>query len=228
MLIGISTILAPDYCCGCGKIGQIICEGCRYNITSEPFSHCIVCLMALEGSKGSSNLCRSCNLLYRRAWTLGFREESLEKLVNLSKFGASRAGCRAQAELLYEIVDSLPSDTVVTAIPTIPTHIRQRGFDHAELIARHFAKLRKHCYAPLLVRKNKAVQHGAKRKDRFEQAEKAFAIRGVKLEKAPILLIDDVFTTGATIGAAAKLLAEHYDTEVWTAITTRQSLDHKR
>lgn len=213
-------LVAPDHCYMCNKTGTILCNSCKYDITDESFGRCMLCLVpTIDG-----NLCSGCIGPLTRAWVVGERTDVLQRLTNDSKFASNRRACLAQASLLDTILPRLPDDTLVTPIPTIWPHIRQRGFGHAEYVARSLATMRHLAYSPLLTRITNSVQHGATRQQRLKQAKQAYAC-GVPLDDAPILLVDDVCTTGASLVAAANVLRQAGARQVWAAVTTRQMLE---
>ncbi len=217
---GLFNLIAPHYCCSCGEIGEVLCEYCKYNIESEFAGQCLVC----GGLTGSNQaLCRTCQVPYSRAWCVGRKSDELERLITAYKFNRTKAAYRPLAELLHEAIPLLPPDTVVTAVPTVSGHIRERGYDHAELIAKRFASLRKHQYQTVLTRLTKARQRGANRQQREVQAKVAFGAN--MTVSGAYLLVDDVLTTGATIKYASKALLDAGATEVWVAIVARQPLE---
>ena len=219
MKLSILNLIAPHYCCSCGEIGAILCEYCKFNITSEPYDACILCGM-LAG--GRENACQQCRTEFSKAWCAGERANELKTLIDAYKFNRARAAYRVLAEILHEIVPFLPEDVIITAVPTIPAHIRVRGYDQAKLLARHFAKLRHLPYQAAVVRQTNTVQHTAKTKrQRTEQAKKAFSATAEPGRM--YLLIDDVCTTGASLRYAAKALKDAGAKEVWVAVLAKQS-----
>ena len=217
MLIRFSDLLAPHYCCSCGEIGAILCDYCKYNIISERVMQCISC-ERLTG--GDESLCRQCALPYSRAWCVGVKTDELEKVIEAYKFGRAKSAYQLLAQLLDEVVPLLPDDTIVTAIPTVAAHIRERGYDHAALLARRFAATRRYTYSTPLVRLTKTRQRGASRRQREAQAKEAF--RAISTVTGTYLLIDDVFTTGATVKYAAQALHDAGASEVWVVVLARQ------
>lgn len=221
MINRLADIIAPDHCLECGFVGSVLCESCYYNITEERFGRCIACLKPNR----ADGKCMSCNLPFSRAWTVGFREGTLETLVDVSKFESSRRGCKVQAHLLNDLLPQLPPKTVVVPIPTTRPHIRQRGYGHAEAIARQLSRYRDVPYRALLQRRNHSVQHGSSRRDRQKQAAQAYRTRGKLDEETTYLLVDDVYTTGFTAQYAAETLQKAGAGDVWLAVTSRQPLD---
>ncbi len=214
MLFQLSNLIFPDYCCSCGKIGSIFCKGCAYDIISEPFGRCILCTKPSNSAK-----CVSCSTAFSRAFVVGDRSSVLHNLVAVSKFGSSRSGCFAQATLLDAVLPELPEDSIFVPIPTIQPHVRGRGFGHTERIARELSKRRNVRYLACLQRRHNKVQVGANARERKRQADTAFATKGQLSPKTTYILIDDVYTTGATVKAAAKVLKDSGADEVWIAIT---------
>lgn len=210
-------IVAPHHCYGCGKMGQVLCDNCIFDIKNEPFERCVACL-----SPTSGNLCLSHRLPYSRVWCAGEREGALEATIDGYKFMRMRSAGFSLAELLDGVVPQLPAQTVVTAVPSIAPHIRQRGYDHATVLAQAFARKRNLAYDQVLFRRGKTAQRGATRKTRIAQAKEAFTVSGGIRRSVPYLLIDDVLTTGATVRYAAQALRYAGASEVWVAVLARQ------
>ncbi len=105
---------------------------------------------------------------------------------------------------------NLPDNSQVLAIP-IPLHPdkqRQRGFNQAELIAKGFCQQTGIKLNQSLLRvKSTEAQFQLNPTDRQQNLNNAFALKpGHKLQGRSIILIDDIYTTGATISAASQPL----------------------
>lgn len=221
MLDNLLSYIAPHYCCGCGKIGSLICANCKYNITYEPNVICVACKKPTVGYW----LCNTCKMPYERIWVVGERTGILQRLIGLYKFERTRSAFRVLGDLILDTIPELPINTVIVPIPTIPTHIRQRGYDHMLLIAKYLALRRKLEYSNIIQRKTNSVQRGANAKKRKIQAMNAFIINEKIDTNKTYLLIDDVFTTGATIKYASLALRNAGAKHIWVAIIARQTLD---
>jgi len=124
-------------------------------------------------------------------------------------------------KMLDQRVAILPKNTIVTAVPTVSRHIRQRGFDHAAALAQGFALRRKLAYIPLFKRISQQSQHELSGVARFAAATAAFGLKQ-QPQKQPVLLIDDIITTGATLQACTRLMRESGVDEVYVAVVARQ------
>jgi len=112
------------------------------------------------------------------------------------------------AELIERDPGAFAADVVVP-VPLHATRLRERGFNQAELIARPLAKrLGLPLKSYLLVRtKPRPDKLKLTRKERWRTVRGAYAMReDTSIDKVRVLLIDDVFTTGATLDACARVL----------------------
>lgn len=92
-------------------------------------------------------------------------------------------------------------------IPTATARVRERGFDHARLIAKYFATSHRRGLYGNLKRLGQSRQVGSKRETRLKQLENSFVVvRSRELRGKTVLLVDDVMTSGATIESAANCL----------------------
>jgi ComF family protein len=113
---------------------------------------------------------------------------------------------------LAELVAAQPELHEVDAVVPVPLHstrLRERGYNQAELIARPLARRLGLPLRPLLLVRTKPRPDKLKlsRKERWRIVRGAYGMReGSQVDKARVLLVDDVFTTGATLDACARVL----------------------
>jgi ComF family protein len=110
-----------------------------------------------------------------------------------------------------------PPDRVVP-IPLHPRRLRRRGFNAADLIARRIAWRLERPFDPTLLERirDTGSQAGRAAPERRRNVHGAFrARRTLPPGHAPILLIDDVLTTGSTLEAAGEALLAGGAAEVW-------------
>ncbi|MDO5480059.1 MAG: ComF family protein [Candidatus Saccharibacteria bacterium] len=182
----LADLLFPHSCRGCGLTGEALCECCKNNIVRNR-----------EDFKKSN------------MYVVSRRDGILNQLVQDYKYHSIRALARPLAELLDQVLPkNLPKNSIVVPLPTATNHIRNRGFDHTYLLAKNLGKIRKFKVEKILVRNKNTVQVGSTKKERFTQATKAYILNPkIKIQKdATYILLDDVYTTGASINAAKNLL----------------------
>lgn len=216
----LADLFAPHYCCSCGEIGSPLCNRCMYDIVNDGTSQCMACL---KPTARFGDICKECTVPYSRGWFAGMHGSALRQLINYFKFKNMRHAAYFLAKLLDATLPDLPATVTVVPVPTVPSHIRQRGYDHALLIAKHFARMRGLGCSADLLRRGITTQRGANRSIRDQQAAQAFAC--TKRLQGTYLLIDDVSTTGATLKYAAKALRSAGAEEVWVAAVSREPLD---
>ena len=100
----------------------------------------------------------------------------------------------------------------VTWVPTVRSRRLERGFDHAELIARHFGALIGRPTRGVLRRTSDGHQTGRNRSERLVGV--SFVASPVVRSKT-VCVVDDVITTGTTMHEAARALARGGATEIF-------------
>jgi ComF family protein len=105
-------------------------------------------------------------------------------------------------------------NAVVVPIPMHPKKLQQRGFNQAELIGRSFCQCTRLKFESSGFERVKETEamFGLNQRDRAANVAEAFILGKSfqrRLPKAPVLLVDDIYTTGATARSAAKTLNQH-------------------
>jgi ComF family protein len=177
-------------------------------------------------------LCRRIEPTFARAAAYGSYESGLRDLIHLLKYGGVRPAANVLGRMLAEAIATLEPSFPADSIPVIPvplhrTKLRQRGFNQAELIARvavkGFNPARLRLSAAVLERKrDTASQIGLTSHQRRENLRGAFAVAQPDLVKGrEVLVVDDVYTTGATVSECARVLRRAGATKVWVATVAR-------
>ncbi len=153
-------------------------------------------------------MCRQDGASFDLAYSFGSYEGSLQKLIHLFKYGKVES---LAAPLSLLLMRALPRDLNFDHVIAMPMHWRkqwERGFNQAELLAapvskRFGLKLSGHLRRARYTKS----QAGLDERERRENLKGSFAVRRPEqISGRRVLLIDDVFTTGATLGAAAETL----------------------
>lgn len=146
-----------------------------------------------------------------RAATLYEADGTIRQAILLFKYGGRLSLGRHLGRLMVEVADRLldPREfDLLIPVPLHPKREQERGFNQATLLAKEVGR---GCGLPVgrrLLRRVRATeaQRGA-RKEREANVKGAFRVdRPEKVNGRRVLLIDDVFTTGATVSECAKAL----------------------
>lgn len=158
--------------------------------------------------------CPNCETEMLGLFAVGWREGVLKKLVSEFKYESVRTVGEVLTEMLDETIPDLSvvlpegAEVVVVPLPTIGKHVRKRGLDHTLILARKLAKKRGWKCGRILERAADTVQVGAKAKERQEQAKRAYEVSRKVDSGKYYLLLDDVWTTGASMKAAEQVMRE--------------------
>lgn len=159
-------------------------------------------------------LCRRDVYAFDCARSFAIYERETVKAVTLLKYEAVAPLGNWFAERLFELVQRTPefaSADVIVPVPLHPTRQKERGFNQAELIARPLARrMGKPLRSWLLVRtRPRPDRLRLSRKERWRIVRGAYSTReGSQVDNLRVLLVDDVFTTGATLDACSRALKQ--------------------
>jgi ComF family protein len=213
-------LIAPHMCISCGKEGSLLCKSCIEEYFQPSLSRCAGCF---EISK-DYRVCRKCRywLPLQSVYVANIYEGVYEQLLKALKFEYRRQAVESISAMLNETIYGLPKDVVVCPIPTAPSRVRERGFDHAKLIAKELSAKSGIKYLNALGRHTNVRQLGSGRQKRLKQMESEFYILRTDLAGKNVLIIDDVMTTGATLAGASKVLKEAGVKSVYGAVFARK------
>lgn len=195
---------SPHICKGCGATPTTLCDSCYINYTNQHYNCCLYCSKKLP----TGCLCVDCRKrhgCFNNLLATFERRGPLARLVGDYKYNSEIASSPIIARLLAEAITARYDGIVY--IPTIARHKRVRGFDHMEQVARQLSR-RINCPVGhrILYRTDNLVQHEQNWQDRQKKIASSIACHQVDLSGQYLLLIDDIWTTGATLSTAARLL----------------------
>jgi competence protein ComFC len=231
------TLVYPQACAVCGASVEsrhdgVACAGCwqATRLLIEGDGLCWKCgaftSAEVDREKRESIRCGRCDTgAFSNARACGFYEGALRASILSLKREAHVA--RRLAQMMFELKKREPLDSANLIIP-IPLHAereRERGFNQAALLASELARL---SHLPIdehsVVRRVHTERHraGMDSRARRDSVAKAFALRHPQsVSGRRVLLVDDVFTTGATVSVCAAVLKEAGAAEVFVLTLAR-------
>lgn len=218
MLQRILDSIFPRTCPVCGEIvmprGQLICRDCLSLLSFVRSPVCEKC--GKEILTGSRKLCYDC-AHRERTFTANRALLNYEENARRCMAKIKYKNCREHTELFGKMMAIRLCDFILEMNPDclvpVPAHIsrqKMRGYNQAELIAEVIGRETDiPVRADLLIRrKHTAAMKNLGAEDRLNNLREAFAVcdTGIPKEIKRIMLVDDIFTTGATIEACSKIL----------------------
>lgn len=130
-----------------------------------------------------------------------------KQLVLSMKHGARKDGLKVYANWMIEAAPFAHEADLIAPVPLHWTRLWTRGYNQAAWLALAIARQIGQPYAPLaLLRKRRTPsQNGLSASGRARNVEGAFTV-SQDVRGKTVLLVDDVYTTGATLNACAKTL----------------------
>lgn len=229
----ILDLVFPPLCTLCGKAiaRGPICPTCWAKARPIVGPMCIRCgipvASAKQGGDASVYRCQTCrqkSWAFDRARSGYIFEGPVREAIHLLKYqGRIRIGTwlgKRMAEVCSLIGDGC-GEGVLVPVPLNVERLREREFNQSLTLAKSLAKAFRLPMRPLLLERKggSTPQVGLSPEDRWANVRGAFAVRVDKgIRGKGIILVDDVFTTGATANECARVLkkAGARRVEVWT------------
>lgn len=202
-------------------MGPFLCPACLDGFQTAASPLCPACGEVFQSRQGEDHLCGPCiqsPRKFRKARAVGVYEKGLLKAVHCLKYKGRRELARPLGRLLLAgFREHFGPDEIDLILP-VPLHskrMRMRGFNQSLLLLQHWQKgLNSNgaggiAIVPELLKRLKPTspQTGLGRDDRMKNLRGAFAVTDPKkIKNRRVLLVDDVYTTGATVDACAGAL----------------------
>ena len=151
-------------------------------------------------------------------YSCGIYEKNMQKLIRGLKYHKQKELAYYLAKYMYEYFEKLNLEGTFQVVP-VPLHknrIKKRKYNHMELVAEEFCRLSGFPLNLELIKRVKDTkpQYKLSRKERMENLDKAFVVDKTKDLSLPVLLIDDICTTGSTFEAMIDTLKKEGITNI--------------
>jgi len=205
----------PPRCAFCGKLGKSPCEDCKKNIRFISGNACQKCGIPIGDT--ALLFCSSClreNFAFERVFPVFYYEGVVRKGIHLFKYrGFYQNAITFSRLMVRKILEANINADIITFVPTSRDRYLQRGFNHSFLLAKNIGKILKIPTIDLLTRVGYTKPfYNLSRQERQRE------IKGkIKLKKGyeniikgkKVILVDDIFTTGATTNECSTVLLEN-------------------
>jgi ComF family protein len=222
-------LLFPKHCISCNREGTFLCQDCFSLIEPNPFQYCLCSKPQRVIEKGKCGRCRDRRLsgLYSAA---DFKQEILKNCIHKFKYGPYIKDLSYPLSYLIilhfeALKKKLPAGSVLIPVPLFSKKERERGFNQSEEISKILSRAWQIelISGNLLKTKNTPAQAGLGKEKRGENLLGAFRLKNESAVKERIIyLVDDVYTTGATMEECARTLKEAGAKQVWGITVARE------
>lgn len=203
-------LLFPPQCVGCSSPGSVWCPSCGTRLQRLSGPMCGLCgRPVVEGDR----ICRTCaespaGLISR---SFAWYHAPLDAAILHLKYRPDRRLASLMGGWLAEVYRTAGWNAdLITPVPLSAKRKRQRGYNQASLLG---AALGRRTGLPLLDevlvrRRETGTQVGLGPEERRENVSGAFEARREEVQEKAVIVVDDLYTTGATLGACASGLFE--------------------
>ena len=202
----------PPVCCACGKAASVLCDPCRRNLVERRPGGCRRCGALLPPGGPCSRDHGHLRGLSKLIAPLRFTGTG-GRLVRRFKLDGDAAAGRWLARAMTDSyrISGMVGRPVVVGVPLHRVRRRRRGFDQAEWLARRVAgRLGMRRIGDALARcRATTPQADLRVRSRADNVRGAFVVREPEqVAGRRVLLVDDVFTSGATARSCARVLRD--------------------
>ena len=201
---------------------DILCPECLEVCQLLRRPMCMRCGLMFKSRTGVDHRCSDClegSGYFGMARAVGIHQGGLKELVHGLKYRERRDLADPMGRMLHDTFERFWHTQPVDAVVPIPLHVkrlRQRGFNQSALLLRAWQRAASEaavggtppsCSRALLRTRRTPPQTGLSRRERRRNIRGAFSVdEKAGLERQRLVLLDDVFTTGATVEEAARVL----------------------
>ncbi len=220
---GLLDLFYPPFCVGCGRAGEMYCFACRDSVLRIRPPLCPRC----GRPQAAAGTCRECALeppSVDGIRSVAVFDGALRGAIHQFKYSYVRDLAAPLGDFLVSYWQETPLDAdVIVPVPLHVRRIRERGYNQAALLAQRMGSaLGMPVYRDCLRRSRYTEsQTRLSARERSRNVKDAFTCAGTGIQGARVLLVDDVCTTGATLGACGRALAQGGARSVWALTVAR-------
>lgn len=224
-------LLFPRFCLSCGEEGTWFCQDCASILGIRDVASCPICLRRVMDFRTCPS-CKNRTNLSGLFWALSYESPLVQKIIRQYKYEPLiRELARPLANIIISHLllveadkNNFLGDFVLVPLPLHTKRKKWRGFDQAYEISKEIGNYFNMPVLDSVLMRQKETPPQAElgKEDRELNIKDAFSCVNQNLISGKkIFLVDDVYTTGATMREAAKVLKSAGAKEVWGLVIAR-------
>lgn len=203
------NFIYPRICIGCNKPGSYVCRKCLYKKCSINYKqYCHVCGKASRTNFSHTD-CLDSSFLDGLIFVT-YLDDFPKKIIHEIKYKFNYGITFELARIMSDYLKFFNLELTEYMLFYVPQHRKRenyRGFNHAKLLAKNISKNLKIQISDALWRKRYThTQVGFSKKEREDNLRDVFEFKKIDLDKKKAIVVDDVYTTGATLNQISMAL----------------------
>jgi ComF family protein len=207
-------------------IAPCICSACSGDYLPIKAPICIQCGIMFQSREDKDHTCEDCIRTpkkFKSARAAGIYDRSFMEIIHSLKYKGRIQLAKPLGQLLLSVLFQYWAENEFDLILPVPLHskrLKKRGFNQAFLLIRNWSDIEDKLNInvssitidPHVLKRHKSTkpQTGLKRRERMKNIKNAFSISDPdRIKEKKILLVDDVYTTGATVNECASVLLKN-------------------
>lgn len=220
-------LLFPKHCVSCDKEGSFLCHDCKNKIIKIKTPFCPICNRITKDGKYCSRCKKEAHL--NGVIIATHYQSIIKKVIADYKYEGIKGLDNSLSDLLLSAFENTTLFTKQIILIPVPIHrsrFNQRGYNQSELLCKKIVNKIPHASLnSKIIIKNKNTSHQVSltRKQRLNNVKGSFSIKtkNQDISEKIIILVDDVYTTGATLNECAKILKPFYPKQIWGLVLAK-------
>ncbi len=211
----IGSLFTENRCILCGEnlsrfleSGYDLCPDCvRLFENQERKSLCGRCSAPLISEEDLCMRCRGRKYSFKSNYSVFLYRGPVKELIYQYKFRNNRKLAYFFAEIFFRYFFQYFKAELIVPVPSAGSSVRRRGFDHMALIGKILSKKYGQPVNNCLIRKKGRQQKGLSYGDRMVNLVGNIRLKDKNISlPGSVILLDDIFTTGATLEQCTRAL----------------------